>query len=55
MSDEVHDVHDTTAPALPPCDGVRKFACKLCRHVVFTSDELLEHLPQQQQIAMRKV
>lgn len=51
----VHDVHDTAAPALPPSDGPRKYACKLCRHVVFTSEELLDHAPQQQQIAMRKV
>lgn len=55
MADEVHDVNDITAPTLPPSDGARKYACKICRHVVFTSDELLDHEPQQQQIAMRKV
>lgn len=59
MADEelqVHDVDDaSTTPALPPSDGPRKYACKLCRHVVFTSEELLDHAPQQQQIAMRKV
>lgn len=55
MADEVHDVDDLTAPVLPPSDGARKYACKICRHVVFTSDDLLDHAPQQQQIAMRKV
>ncbi|GAB9464552.1 hypothetical protein Gpo141_00001981 [Globisporangium polare] len=54
MADEVHDVDDLTAPVLPPSDGARKYACKICRHVVFTSDDLLDHAPQQQQIAMRK-
>ncbi|KAF1313568.1 hypothetical protein FI667_g17229, partial [Globisporangium splendens] len=52
--EEVHDVHAVVPERPVPSGEVRKYACKLCRKVLFTSDDLYDHAPQQQQIAMRK-
>ncbi|KAF0692478.1 Aste57867_16448 [Aphanomyces stellatus] len=33
---------------------VVEYVCRMCRHHLFTSDDLMEHAPQQHQISMRK-
>lgn len=32
-----------------------KYACKLCRRVLFEADDLMDHVPERHQIAMRRV
>jgi hypothetical protein len=36
-------------------EEIASYACKMCRMKLFTSENLLEHEPQQHQIAARKV
>ncbi len=35
--------------------GAIDYSCKMCRAKLFTSDDLMEHVPMQHQIAARKV
>jgi hypothetical protein len=42
-------------PPQPQVPTARKFACKLCRCVLFTTEELAAHEPERHQISTRRV